>query len=495
MNLEYYDPNPFLNRFPMNNRIITENLRRNKKINDKFNMAGVMNKLHSQKHIDANKEDFKKVLKGNMKYEFQNWSYFLNVAHSSFIFVDRLVSSIQSDYVLYTSRFGSVFDFYPIKKMLETGIRVVLGGQITTIQTPSEIRVLLKSMGCTNEQLDNLLIVTGFVDLTTDLYSIIDRWEDCTITQNDFNTFWVCEDDYIQKHLNLLSKMKGTNIQLNSNEWNETQVMTIFDDRCWWGKCRFCFMPFMTKNNFISGTHPDIVAQNLIETCRKYQTNNLYITNDYFRFTIENERILDTLITNGIRIGIYGGVIFLKDKEYIQKLNKYISYLMIGLESCDDYALSYISKGYTYKDIIEAFDNVKKYCKKDLYISPCIINDLPYQSRDDVIENYKRIADLQNDMSNSGFKFHLKTRLLNIGWPNVERMTKGNNIVLCDGHSEYMSGNYIMWKYFEELGIFNENIYRFISRPFMRLTNGGEMIESDMFIVPESIYEGIFMKD
>jgi len=493
MQIEYFDQNPFLNKFPMSNRIITETLTREDRFDVKFNPTNISNKLRTDTYIKEHKSEYMKLMQGNMKYEFDNWINFLGISLRSFKFIDETVDSLTQDYVLYTSRFGSVFDFYPIKKILEKGFRVILGGQITTIRTAKEIRKYMKQIGCKRKHLKNLAIISGYIDLTTDLYKIITDFKDMKITDNDFTTFWQCENDYMQKYLGVLQRMPSANVKLNTREWGDTQVFTIFDNRCWWGKCRFCFMPSLDKHNFISGVDAETIANNLIRTCEKYQTNNLYITNDYFRFTTENEKVLDILIENGIKIGVYGGVLLLKDKAYIEKLNKYVSYLMIGLESCDDFALKYIDKGYTYGDIYEAFDNVIKHCKRSLYISPCIINDLPYQSETDVIESYTRIGDLQNRMTEAGFIFHIKTRLLNIGWPNTEQMIDNKHLKIAKPKSSNMSGNHLMWKYFEELGIFDHSLYKFISSPLERYDSNGKVMKSDMFIVPKDIYKNIFM--
>ena len=492
MKVEYYDPNPFLSRFPMSNRIITENLSRNEKIDDSFNLTGIRNKLYIQNYIDTHKKEFLNELEGNMKFNIDSLLHFLNITHSSFLMWERLVSSVNSDFLLYTSRFGSIFDFYPIKKLLENGIKVVVGGQITTIQTPDQIRNYMRMIGCSDKHLENLLIVSGFVDLETNLFDIISGWEDFHIKNNNFKTFWQCENDYIYPHLNLLSKIPNANVVLNSKGWNETQVMTIFDDRCWWGKCRFCFMCDMTKNNFIDGVTPSIIAQNIINVCKKYKTNNVYITNDYFRFTEENEKILNILVENDINIGIYGGILFLKDKNYIDKLNKYISYLMIGLESCDNFALKYIEKGYKYEDIVVAINNLIKYCKRDIFISPCIINDLPYESSSDAIRNYTRVSELKEMMNQEGFSFKIKSRLLNIAWPNINRMIDKRYLLPCDHESKNVSGNYLIWKYFERLGLLSHDLYKLISQPFERYGSNGEIIKTDMDIIPSSVYEKIF---
>jgi len=73
----------------------------------------------------------------------------------------------------------------------------------------------------------------------------------------------------------------------------------------------------MNKNNYLQGTTPEHVANNIIETCKLYETNNVFLSDGCFIFNDEVERILDILVNNNIKLSMLIRIPFLKNKKVI----------------------------------------------------------------------------------------------------------------------------------------------------------------------------------
>lgn len=87
--------------------------------------------------------------------------------------------------------------------------------------------------------------------------------------------------------------------------------------------------------------------------------------------------------------------------DYLIKLNKK-TFLMIelGLQSSNDNTLKYINRGHDVKTFTDA---VKKLKSKGLFVVAHIINGLPYESKQDMINTIKYLNDLKID----GIKIHM----------------------------------------------------------------------------------------
>jgi len=109
----------------------------------------------------------------------------------------------------------------------------------------------------------------------------------------------------------------------------------------------------------------------------------------------------------------------LKDKQYIEFLNRYVDCLLIGLESTSDFSLRQVDKGYTGRDIEIAVDNIIKYMSKDIFLEISIILDLPVKDSEDVKTNYRKIAELKERLIGEGFKVAFHMNILSV-FPNLE---------------------------------------------------------------------------
>jgi hypothetical protein len=457
-------------------RILANNLMRDDRIDVRFNPASLTADAETVRYIIDNikGKDIDPLIKASTEL----WFIPARLILTTTKFINRIIQNIQYDTVLYSAHVG-VYDYHPIKILLESGFRVVMGGPTAMIANNDVVRSRLKMIGCTDEMLTNLIIVSGYVDLKTDLYSIINEWKDTTIESNDFSTIWDCDDDPFQKYFKVLqTTMKDypgggfhSNGMLN---------VVVFRNFCHWGRCKFCHYPFMPQNNYIDDTSPEKIAQNIINTCKLYGTNNVFISDGCFIFNDQIEKICDILIKNKIYIAVLIRIPFLKNKEVINKINKYVSMLDIGIESFNDFTLKHINKGYKQEDIFKAFDMLSKHLNKDIRINPYLIMDLPYESRDDVIENYTMAVELQLEMTHKGFQFEYTPNLLEITWDTQHSLIDGQYI----RRAEESQGRHIAFEFIRNLGLIEDFPYYAI--PFQRHDKMGNILESDLYQIPES---------
>jgi len=464
-------------------RILCENLNRDDRLDVTFNAASLVTDAYTVKYlIDHIKStDLTPLQKASTEL----WFIPARLILTTYKFIDKIIDTIQNDIVLYSAHVG-IYDYHPIKRLLKRGFKVVMGGPTATMVDNDLIRLRLSGLGCTMKQLDNLIIVKGYVDLTTDLYSIIKEWKDATIESNDFSTIWDCVNDPFQKHFKVLHRAmeKYPGSGFNSDFMLNVVVLRNF---CVWGKCSFCHYPMMPNNNYIKGCAPETIAQNIIDTCKLYGTNNVFLSDGCFIFTPQVEKVLQILRVNGMYISMLIRIPYLKDLTIIDKINKYINMLDIGIESFNDFTLRYINKGYTQRDIFEAFDNMGKYLNSDIRLNPYLIMDLPYENKDSIINNYEMAIALQGHMEYKGFEFRYTPNLLEITWDTQDKLIDGHYIK--KDYKGKSQGRHIAFQFMEELGIIDE--YTYLAQPFQRCGLKGERLESDLYTIPES-YTDVF---
>lgn len=457
-------------------RVLTENLMRDDRLDTVFNMATIVNEIKSRIYlkkefepkIDKLRKDLSKVYNICMKSA--------AAVYSSYKYADSIPDSVKHDTILYSANNG-VFDFPPIISMLNAGLRVVVGGPTAALYK-DRLRKTLTDYGCKN--LHNLIIVSGFVDLTTDIHKIVSDWKDTTIVENDFSTFWDCEKDFVQPLIPIIHKIR------NSKEFS---IATLFENGCWWKKCTFCNYRYLPIASFIDNVSVEKVVQNILNTCKLHNTKRVFIGNDYFVFKPFSEEVFKVLKEQGIRIEIYTGIQLLKNIQYVKKIEKYISRIYVGVESLDDFSLKYINKGFTSQDVLKAFDNIMNICDPKLEVHLFLMIDLPIQNRFNVVTNYEKIYNLKQKLLNNNFQVGMLPKLL-----EVNRDLLGNDFIdnkflrVANHDSQFLSGRYIIWKMFEDLGIAERSIYRDRTTPLERYGTDGSVIPSDLFLISDKLF-------
>jgi hypothetical protein len=427
MKVTYIYPPLFKPFYPMATRIITENLLRDKNLAVDFSdipvttyQSGVDKHLydaimdHARAHFAPNVVAFmeQKYMVYNIFYVFMAHGYYN----------DTILQDHDSDIQIVSVL--NFCDLIIVKHLLERGKRVVLGGALINIKlSPLFVRHFLEAMGVDPDTLrDNLIIVSGNIDLTTDLYAVIKTWKDADISSNDYGTVFDCERDFLRQYYSATPS---------------TPVHFGFNNRCWYGKCKFCTYRELPAMDFLSRVSTDkIVAyvRRMMDTCGSHQ---LRFIDSYFRFnSTKVEDILKEI--DDYNITIYTGVMLLKDKRYIDFINRHVNCLLIGLESTSDFSLKYVDKGYGYADIEKAIEQIIQHMSRDVFLEISVIMDLPSRDAADVQKNYEQIADLKNRLADAGFRVAVHMNILSV-FPNLELLCQKEDLLTHSFDPEEMA--------------------------------------------------------
>lgn len=459
----------------ISSRVLTENLNRNPNFDVTFLNYNITSHLNTDRKIP---EFMDKMEKHPILREcFTGWFNLFKVSWSNYHHVDFLLNELKTEYLFFSCSLLK-YEFYQIAQILNHGVKVIIGGALLNTHSFKEARDIISTM-VEEKYMKNLLIIKGYVDLTTDLYKIVQKWEDFEITKNDFSTFWECTDDYITDKIKRLQKFEK-HIDLSSLEGIYPYRYSVFilDNKCWWGKCRFCIYPFFNQIDFTGGASVNKISDNIITTVRNHGKNSIFFANDYFQFTPKYKQIMQNLVDEDIRIVIFSGIQSLQNKEFLDNVNKYVSSIKLGLESFSDFSLKYINKGYTYAEIQNTLKLIKNHLNKDIFFLTNLIVDLPINSKEEIIRNYERAWEFKKEMIDAGFKFNYSSKILTVGNDTREQFID-NKFIKVDYETDNISGRYLLFKYFREMGVIKDDLYKDMSLPLLRFDENGNELSTD----------------
>ena len=392
-------------------------------------------------------------------------------------------------------------DLLILKHLLERDKKVVLGGPLITIGLSSSfIRKFMEQMGVEASKLvENLIIVSGSIDLTTDLYQIIQDWKDTAIIHNDYRTVYQCDADFLK---DLYEDTSGVPVHLG------------FNNHCWYGKCKFCTYRELPKMDFLGGQAVDRVAGSIHHLMNTFRSDHIRFIDSYFRSSsAQVQEILEQI--RQYHITVYTGITLLKKRDYIEFLNRYINCLLIGLESTSDFSLGQVDKGYMMKDIDMAVDNIIKYMNRDIFLEISLILDLPAKDAEDVKANYRKIAQLKSRLTQEGFRvaFHMNTLSV---FPNQELLhTEAGLLKYSTDPSEmnHATGKNYIINTLRECGMdrplqlpsncvlrdehnAHNLVYGYISSdvPVVRYDVNGHLLPSDLELMDETVMKEILAR-
>ncbi len=470
-------------------RVLTENLLREERFDTNFLYFPLIASYNTFKDMVPYGAQIKKMNR-NLGLCPTTWSNMLKVSLGHYRYSGLIFEELKTDYLFYSCSL-TLLEFRTIADILNRGVKLIIGGPLLDGFTFNEIRCMLSEM-VPPKYMENLIIIKGYVDLTTDLYSIVKNGRDHQITENDFSTFWECNHDYTTDKIEMLRKFSGhLDLSFLDNHYPFKYSVFILDNYCWWGKCKFCLYPFFDNIDFTAQVPVDKMVENIASTMTNCKSDGIFFANDYFTFNSKYEELMQKLVDKGMKICIFTGIKALQNREYIDKINKYVSAVKVGLESFNDWSLAHSNKGYTYQDIEDTKGMILKYMNKDIKFLVNMITDLPARSRAEIQDNYERARSFKRDMVSAGFDFKYSFKLL-----VVNNQTKhsfiDNKHVSINKTGRNVSGRWLLFQYFRDLGILTDDIYKRMTIPLTRITSDGEELETDYNIVSNSIAEEIF---
>ena len=482
-----------IREFNVANRILTENLLRNDKLDVSFNYSA----LDCYARYDGQAyEAMGDIEKHNpqMAQSFSLWKETLRLYLSAYYYPKIFVDSFNNDDIIVMSCQSNYYDYPFIVELLNRGKRLVLGGANFRIwRTPEFITNMLLEMGVKEKYINNFIIVEGMVDLTTDLYEIIKKWKHHVITENDYSTIWDCERDYFQNIMHSICSVLGLDMKTKNVSSNFVNITFMTNNHCWWGKCKFCGFIKQPKMDFDTGVEAEKIAQNIINTTKRFDSDRVYFSNDYWVFNEKHKRILEIL--NGkYNINCFTGVNMCRREDYLENINRYnLKYLKVGIEAGTDFALDKLGKGYGTAAVDEMISKMVKILDKDVEVTLHSILDAPQQSQADVVNNYENYIRWRDTLRDNGIKSNVVVSSYAIVKEiNDKECIDGNYIRRCnqdDAQSGRIRGLNDLRTIFGDIIPFDSYSHYI---PFNRYDKDGNIMPSDLDILSIDMMKDIY---
>ena len=400
---------------------------------------------------------------------------------------ESFLKTIKGEYLIY-SMCSSSFDYNVLTYALNNGVSIVAGGTEIILNDFEYVRNMFRKYGTKEKNLKNLMLIDGYITPHTKLKPYIEKWKDVVIQDEKLEDIMFAKKDYtrfpeMMQIKNILSKADDFAFKLFI--WPEC-VGVIFNSKCYWGKCKFCTYCMMPNYNFIKNLTAQEVIDAIMGICEE---NNIYVAaiqDDYFMLDEKTTKIVDGLRANGVKLIGQTGIHLLKNEKYARKFLDSFYIFSVGLEWTTDEVLKKVNKGYEWKDILIAYDNIKKYYNDNI-ITNNIIVDLPIGKAEDATLHYQRLVELKKDMENNNILWSYTISMLTLYFKQNFDILKatGNITEPVDGK---LSGRIGMLKELEKhmeipSFIYNDGI------PYTRIDDNGNILESDIHLVDPKLFE------
>lgn len=462
-----YSPTIFNNIHNTSYRVIVENLLRDERIEPEFINPWSQNQ---EDEIDKDillKKLSNKIHPNMLKFLSVNPTKNFHHIYKFSSFYLKNYEEIPGEYILITC--VTTIELIYVRHLLNLGKKVVIGGQLCNIYNANFIRNLLSSCGTKN--LHNLLIVSGFISLNTDLFAIIKTWKDVCVSEPDHSSVFDCYEDKL-----------GIDLFDDTKCYNQTPIGIVLVETCWWNKCEFCFVNRIRKENIAEGVESEKIVENLTDLCIKYSCKKIWFEDNYIQDTKRHREIFRSLRNSGIKVHINTGVQLLKNDKYMKFIADYTDTISVGFETASDYTLNLIKKGYLYEDIKKAVNNIVTYYKDSKSIVPHTLIDLPMKNKDEIKKNYKYIVDMKEKFLSVGLSVSINKGLPLILFPEIEILRHKDQIIpttIEETPFSKQSGMWYLLRSIEQAGSKFEIPESFFT-PYYRKDIDGNLLESDL---------------
>ena len=392
---------------------------------------------------------------------------------------DRILGSVPTQDVLLSAL--SIFDLVVAKRLLDAGKRVALGGNLTAIYPPAELRRLLAAIGANRERLArDLVILRGHVTATTDLAALLDAWRDCDVGETDHRSLLSCREDFLLRYLDAL---QTTNRRL---------LLAIpLSTGCWYGACEFCTARDQPSLDLTAGLSPDEVLGHLRDLARLYRTTSIVLTDNYPLLTDALEAVLRERAP--LSVTVYSGVRLLCDERFVQRLDRCVDGLRIGVESGSDFALKQVHKGFDFQATERAVQNIIDHFDRDKELTLLIVYDLPHESVDDVRRGFARLVAIKARLRAAGFSRVVVSGFPLLSFPGTELLGSSPQLEaapLADLADEELCGAWTLHRWYEQAhGVRLPAELSHLVTPFRRRGLDGAVLPPDLALLDRATVE------
>lgn len=470
---------------PISSRLFYKIFSEEDRVNVTFDSSAIVSYMKVANEYGSDKENL--ILKNSnidpssaafMNDEIRRFDFIHTFSTSNDNIIDSYIEKIKTDIVLVSA--CTVYDCNFIKRLINHNFRVVLGGIMVNIYGTDKVRDFLKLIGTDSDKVNkNLIIIEGNLDVNVPLYDIILKWKDYKIVENDFSTIWDCDEDYLTPFVYFFDKVYPDDVR---------QIMVLFTNKCWYGKCKFCMMGNMPSMNTLDGLtekDDDKVVSTVVKLVNTLKTKRLNLIDPYFVPNKQSLRVIKKIreVIPDISIMAYTNVKSLLIDRNIDMFNEYFDFIKVGLESLSDYALQTINKQHRYNDVLDLVEKFPRF-NKNMEFQWLLLEDIPLRDADDVRENYRRIVEFKNSCLEY---FNYSQVILNpyLTFPGLS-LNDSKHLKIAETVEEKRNiiGMRKVTNFLEKALGFPFNISERIMPPMVRYDINNNILPSDFDIVP-----------
>lgn len=480
-------PNNTLSLFNISQRVLYENIKRNKNIEvvyDPTNME-IFNEMlikdfdHFKQQSNKSNSKVIDFIKSSASTRLFFTTRIFPVAEKYYEF---LFSTIKTEYVFISM--PSVLTIPFVNFLLKKGLKILLGGNVIRGYGIKKIRFLLDEVNLlTEKESKNLIIFKGYLNVDEDLYKIIQKGEDFESTNPGDSVFtWKKYSDF---HSDYMIK---NNISM---EGRFSSVSLIFQSGCLHSKCLHCTWKNIPVNNFTDDMTVDEMCENVKELCTYRKTKEITLFDGDVIFHKKIRNFCRRMKRAGYYIAITTSVQNFLNATNIKFFNDCCSYINIGIDSCDPYCLKTLNKKHTWDEVLQAVQMIKKHSSPDIEITTFTVGDAPFKNKNDIIRSYHRINSIKHDLlKNINYVSNSVFFLMDFPFLPLMKL-KNYKTVESNELLEYQVGFINVLNKVRQYSDFNFDGLQKIMKPIIRYDENNKMLKSDFEYLDNDLIHSI----
>jgi len=474
------------NRLSMNSiayRILKENLILNKKFNIKQNLN------YFQKYTDIFENEYKIFQHKTTDYSTNTIKYLANSPYGKSYLVSRLIPASETySKIIYDDiktenviiSMPSIYTLPYIKFLLTKNLKILLGGHFNFSYSFEQIRSFLTEMGSTEKELNNLIIFKGYLGLETDLHEIIINNKDYISYESDYKHSWENLSTLTYETIDEPFQIGSTNC-----------LYVVFYSGCKYGKCAYCVWKNSTYTNFAEFISVEEMCNNIKSMCEKVNTKRIKFYDGDVKYDKKIEQFCKIMRNDGYEILFISSIFNLKSATNIKFYNECSDYLVLGIDTTDDYSLKIMNKMQKYADILDTKNKMILSLRKDIKIVFIVLIDAPMRNKQSIIDNYYKILNIKNDFFKNGFSDIQFNIFFMTNFPDIPLMN--NNHYKLGVNEEYQVGNSNLCSILSKQNNLDYTNINKIMKPLLRVDENNNLLKSDFEYLDYNLIKELFI--